>query len=43
MGCTGRAFALSRYQLAAQAAQLGEILFAAAMKTRTAEVITVHG
>jgi glycosyltransferase involved in cell wall biosynthesis len=43
MGRAGRAFALSRYHLAAQAAQLGEILFAAAMKTRTAEALTVHG
>lgn len=43
MGRAGRGFALSRYDLAAQAAQLGEILFAAALKTRTADAITVHG
>ncbi|MFL6216330.1 MAG: glycosyltransferase family 4 protein [Blastocatellia bacterium] len=43
MGRAGRSFALSRYCLAAQAAQLGEILFAAAAQRRTADAVAVHG
>ena len=43
MGQAGRRFALSRYSLTAQAVQLSEILFAAAVKTRTADALTVHG
>jgi L-malate glycosyltransferase len=42
MGRAGRDFALSRYCLAAQAAQLGEILLAAAQR-RTAAAVAVHG
>jgi glycosyltransferase involved in cell wall biosynthesis len=42
MGRGGRDFALSRYSVATQAAQLGEILFAASQK-QTAHAVTVHG
>jgi glycosyltransferase involved in cell wall biosynthesis len=43
MGRAGRGFALSRYCLAAQATQLGEILFIAAAQRRTAHAVAVHG
>ena len=43
MGRAGRDFALSRYRLTAQAAELGEILLAAATQQRTAHAVTVHG
>ena len=43
MGSSGRGFALSRYRMSAQAAQLGEILFAAAAQKQTASAVAVHG
>jgi glycosyltransferase involved in cell wall biosynthesis len=43
MGSSGRGFALSHYRMSAQAAQLGEILFAAAAQRQTAQAVAVHG